>query len=83
MKKTILLSAITVSILFGTALSANSYQDSVSLKESKAIKNSEVKGEDAAKAKVEEASDKREFMDKMDRENFEKNSQKDKNKKLH
>ena len=48
MKKTILLSAMTVSILFGTALSANSYQDSLSLKESKAIKNSEVKGEDAA-----------------------------------
>jgi hypothetical protein len=90
MKKIIITSAALAAIMFGTtALTANeaadasksALADSVAKKEKEALANPEMtKGEHAAKAKVEEEREKRNFDTKMDKEKFSKEAKADEKK---
>jgi hypothetical protein len=59
------------------AAAGSAMKDEVAKKEAKALKQGKVKGEAAAKAKVEEARDKRQFEAKMKEEAFEKEAKKE------
>ena len=84
MKLRLLHTTLLATLLVGTtSLFAGSYSDSVSSKEAKAIAHpSSVKGQATAKAEVEEAGMKEEFVGKMDREKFAKEAKEERSKKL-
>jgi hypothetical protein len=85
MKKISIVSALAVSLLLGvTGLQANeaksAVSDSVAKTEAAALKAGKVKGEDAAKAAVEEAGLKEDFKAKQVRTELKKDSEADKKK---
>ena len=86
MKKISIVSALAVSLLLGmTGLQANEAKsamtDSVAKTEAAALKAGKVKGEDAAKAAVEEAGLKEDFKAKEARSALKKDSETDEKKK--
>ena len=83
MQKMIILSAAAAAVVFGvTTLAANEgLSDSVAKKEAAALANPKMtEGKHAAKAKIEEEKEKRNFDTKMDRSNFEKEAKADEKK---
>jgi len=83
MKKIIISSAAAAAIVFGaTTLVANEgLSDSVAKKEAAALANPKMtEGEHAAKAKIEEEREKKNFDTKMDRSNFKKEAKADEKK---
>ena len=83
MKRIIILSAVAAAIVCGaTTLAANEeLSDSVAKKDVAALANPQMtEGEHAAKAKVEEEREKKNFDTKMDRSNFKKEAAADEKK---
>jgi len=73
MKRIVTISIVLATILSVSNLSANGLKDNVAQKATKALNNpSEVKGQAAAKAEVEETRSKELFESKMDKSKFNK-----------
>jgi len=84
MKTKFIISTVVASLLLSsTALFAGSYHDSVTSKEAKALQNeSNVKGQRAAQAKIEEVNDREAFLAKVKSGDFKKEASKEETQRL-